>query len=233
MNIRKLTLFAALALVATAGIARDDQIWLKGGVEAEPFKSMEGSSLAPVQFKLEEELKYDNSRLIDEETLFQVGYKFSPYFSGFVGDRYVRERKSGKGKMRVENRPTMDLVLSAPEFWTLKLDARTRFELRQKAGSSDYVRYRERLRLRTSWSVTDFKISPYFTEEFFFSDKNGQKMSDAFDRTRTQFGLSFKPIPSIKDLSASTYFMVQHDISHHPDKADPTNVFGFEISYKF
>lgn len=233
MNIRKLTLLAAIALVASVSIARDDQIWLKGGVDAEPFKTMEGSSLAPVQVKVEQELKYDNSRLIDSETLLLIGYKFSPYFSAYLGDRYVRERSSGKGKMRVENRPTLDLVLSAPEFWTLKFDARTRFELRQKSGSSDYVRYRERLRLRTSWSVTDFKISPFVSAEFFFSDKNGQSANEAFDRTRTQFGLSFKPIPSLKELSASTYFMVQHDISHDPYKANPTNVFGFEISYKF
>ena len=234
MKASKMVVAAVGVLLAYAAMGRDDQVWFMGTVEGHPFKDEEAGAWKPTVLKYEQEVRYDNSRLIDEESLLLIGYEFSPYLSIHVGDRYVRERKSsGEGKMRVENRPTFDVCLSAPEFWKLKFDYRSRFELRQKSGSEDYVCYRERLRLRTSWNVTDFQFSPYASEELFFEDKPHQSNGNAFDRSRSQVGLSFLPVPSVKGLSCNLYFMVQHDNSHRPDKWDPTNVYGFEITYKF
>ena len=95
------------------------------------------------------------------------------------------------------------------------------------------MRYRERIRLRTSWSVTDFKISPFASEEAFFSDKTNTDKADLFDRSRAQVGLSFKPVPSCKDLSCNLYYMVQHDMSNHSSNWTPTNVCGLELTWKF
>ena len=95
------------------------------------------------------------------------------------------------------------------------------------------MRYRERLRLRTSWSVTEFKISPYISEEMFFSDKTDTDKSDLFDRSRAQIGLSFRPVPSLKDLSCNLYYMVQHDMTNHSSTWTPTNVYGLECTWKF
>ena len=216
----------AMAGAAMAG----NQVWLKQTVEGSLVKE---GAWAPLRIKVEQEEKYDERRIVDSETLLLIGWKMNPYLSAFVGDRWVYERASdGKGKMRAEQRPTFDLCLAAPEFWALKFDFRSRFEYRDKHGSSAYMRYRERLRLRTGWSVTDFKISPYASEELFFSDKPDTKKSDLYDRNRAQIGLSFKPVPSVSGLSMNLYYMTQHDWKKdHGWK--PTNVFGLEVGYKF
>ena len=220
------------AVLAMAGAAQatGNQVWLKQTVEGSLVKE---GAWAPLQIKVEQEEKYDERRIVDSETLLLVGWKMNPYLSAFVGDRWVYERAlDGKGKMRAEQRPTFDLCLAAPEFWTLKFDFRSRFEYRDKHGSSAYMRYRERLRLRTGWSVTNFKISPYASEELFFSDKPNTDKADLYDRNRAQVGLSFKPVPSVSGLSMNLYYMAQHDWKKsHGWK--PINVFGLEVGYKF
>lgn len=218
------------AVLAMAGAAQasENQVWLKQTVEGSLMKE---GAWSPLQVKVEQEEKFDD-RIIDSETLLLVGWKMNPYLSAYVGDRWVYERSGGKGHMRPEQRPTFDLCLAAPEFATLKFDFRSRFEYRDKHGSSAYMRYRERLRLRTSWSVTDFKISPYASEELFFSDKPNTDKADLYDRNRAQVGLSFKPVPSVSGLSMNLYYMAQHDWKKdHGWK--PTNVFGLEVGYKF
>lgn len=231
---KRLILASVIAAGTGTAVASGDQIWLKGSLEAQPFQSEESAAyLKPLRLKFEQEFKYDDSRLIDEESLLLVGYKFSPLLTVWAGDRFVRERKGGKGELIDENRPTLDLCLALPEFATLKLDLRSRFEYRQKSGSDDYMRYRERARLQTSWSATSLRISPFLSEELFYSDKKGKHGSDTFDRLRSQLGFSFQPLPSNKALRGSLYYMVQHDIKHHPENWNPTSVFGFELSYKF
>lgn len=223
-----LALLGALTLMGAAQAA-ENQVWLKQTVEGKIFEKGDWS---PLRFKVEQEEKFNDERLIDSETLALIGWKMNPYLSVYLGHRWVNERSGGKGPMIAENRPTLDVNLSAPEFWKLKLDARSRFEYRDKHGSTAYMRYRERFRLRTSWSVTDFKISPYVSDELFFSDKPDTKAKDLFDRNRAQIGLSARPIPSIAGLSMNVYYMVQHDWKKdHGWK--PTNVFGLELGYSF
>lgn len=245
--IQKVLAAAAIAATASGAFARDDQVWLKFAAEGSPFKSghvanpkdetgksaWQAGWLENVEFKLEQEFKYDNSRLIDEETLMLIGYKFCPWFSAFVGHRVVRERKSGQGPLQTEQRQTTDLCFTVPEFWKLKVDFRSRFELRDKHHAQAYMRYRERIRLRTSWKATKLDISPYCSEELFFSDKPKQDHADLFDRSRAQLGLTFRPIPALKDLSCNLYFMVQHDMSSKSSTWDPTNVYGLDLTCKF
>lgn len=218
-----------ISLFATAQAA-EKQVWLKQSIEGAPFTEGDWKNL---EVKVEQEEKFNDERFIDSETLIMLGWKMNPYLSVYLGDRWVYERSHGKGKLKPEQRPTLDLCLAAPEFYTLKLDFRSRFEYRDKHNSDAYMRYRERLRLRTSWSVTDFKLSPFLSEEIFFSDKTGTDKSDLMDRSRAQLGVAFKPIPSVKGLSANVYYMVQHDMSNHSSTWTPTNVFGLELGYKF
>ncbi len=219
-----LLVLGACALASTA-VARQDEVRLTADYEGQIWRglSIKGESL----------VQYDNSRLILHETLVLGGWKFNPYVSVWAGYRLVRERPSRHEHLETEHRPTFELGLSAPEFWTLKFDFRSRVEVRDKKGAQPYLRFRERLRLRTSWSVTDFQISPYVSTELFFSDKPKQDDADVFDRNRSQFGLTFKPMPSLKNLSAALYFMVQHDMSDNSSTWDPTNVIGVTLSYKF
>ena len=226
----KMALAAVAVAVAAPAAAANKQAWFKQTLEGSLFKEGDWKNLL---FKVEQEEKFNEHRFIDSETLLMLGWKMNPYLSVYLGNRWVYERAKGKGPLKPEQRPTLDVCLAAPEFWTLKLDLRSRFEYRDKHASDAYMRYRERIRLRTSWSVTEFKLSPFASNEFFFSDKTGTDSSDLFDRNRAQVGVSFKPVPSLKDLSCNLYYMVQHDMSNRSSTWTPTSVCGLEFTYKF
>ncbi len=215
---------SALALAASVW-AREDEVRLTA--------DFEGSLWRGFGIKGEQFVQYDNSRLNLEETLLMAGWTFNPHVSAWAGFRLSRARPSRHAPLETEHRPTFDLCLAAPEFWTLKFDFRSRFELRDRKGAQPCMRYRERLRLRTSWSATDFKISPYVSTELFFTDKPKRDDADLFDRNRFQAGFTFRPMPSVKELSCALYFMVQHDMDDNSSTWDPTNVYGFTLSYKF
>lgn len=210
---------------ALCAFARKDQEWLNFSVDYEVYKN--------VMLHFDQEIEYDDTRLANEESYLSVGYRFCPYFSLAMGYRVVREREAATRDFHTEHRPTPEMTISAPEFWTLKLDLRSRFEFRDKSRIQPYMRYRERFRLRTSWSVTDFEISPYASEELFFSDKPGVSGSDLLDATRSQVGLSFRPVPCIEHLSCRMYFMVLHSIGHGARDWEPLNIYGFEAGYSF
>ena len=225
LRIMRKCLFLLTAATAFVAVAGDNEYWTKGEVSAALGHG----------FKLgvEEELRFDAHRLYDEETTFFLGYTVCPYLSVQGGYRLVRERSKHLGPFRTEHRPLADIIVTAPEFWTLKFDYRSRFEWRDKQHDLGYFRLRERLRLRTSWSVTDFKISPYGSLEAFLSNKPHSHSSDSFDRLRSQVGVSFKPVPSIPELGMNAYYMVQHGVSSKSEDWEPTNVFGLEFSYMF
>ncbi len=223
-----IAILALTALILSPVQAANNHVWLKQSVEWN-FLSIDDSNTLCV--KVEPEEKFDEHRFYLSETLAMFGWKLKPYFGMCIGNRWAYERSGGKGKLRAEQRPTLDLCLAFPEFYTLKFDFRSRFEYRDKHGSKAYMRYRERLRLRTSWNVTDFRISPYASEEMFFSDKPGYETRDVFDRSRAQLGVSFRPVPSWEGVSCNLYYMVQHDLSSR--SWTPTNVYGLELSWSF
>lgn len=227
--IKYVTLLVILSL-GGAAFSADNQIWLKQTLEG---KFVPDGDWRGLRFKVEQEERFDEERLIDAETLVLLGWQMNPYLSVYLGHRWVNERAGGRGKMRAEQRPTFNLCLAAPECATLRFDFRSRFEYRDRHGDSAYLRYRERFRLRTSWSVTDFNISPYASMELFFSDKPGIDKRDLFDRTRTHIGLSFNPFPAHENLTCRLYYMVQHNISHHATSWAPTNVYGLEVGWTF
>ncbi len=227
MNLRRfrgILVILAAAWCSVAG-ARQDEVRLTTDFEGKLWRGF--------GVKGEQLEQFDNSRFILSETLLMAGWTFNPHVSVWAGYRLVRERPSRHAPLATEHRPTFDLCLAAPEFWTLKFDVRSRVEVRDKKGAQPYLRFRERFRLRTSWSVTDFKISPYVSTELFFSDKPKLDDADLFDRNRSQLGLTFLPVPSVKELSCTLYFMVQHDMADNSSTWDPTNVYGLTLSYKF
>ena len=223
-----LSVFAVGILLARGALAADHQAWLKQSIDAPLVTLWDGGRLS---FGAEQEEKFGRRGFIDSETLAMIELEACPYFAISLGDRFVYERSRGRGDLVPEHRPTLDVVLTTPEFLTLKLDSRTRFEFRMIDGKDDYVRYRERLRLRTGWSVTQWKISPFLSEEVFFSAKPDVSAADAFDRNRAQVGFSFVPFPSHPAFVCSPYYMVQHDWDE--SGWEPINVYGLEFAYKF
>ena len=67
----------------------------------------------------------------------------------------------------------------------------------------------------------------------FLSDKAGVRDSDLLDATRSQVGVSFRPVPQNEHLSASLFFMVLHGISNGAQDWAPINIFGFDVAYAF
>ena len=214
---------ASIALLVACASARDDQEWFNAGVD---YKFYENCLL-----HFDQEVELDNSKLVNEESYLLAGYEFCPYFMLGAGHRITRERRGVH--LVTEQRPTLEMRLAAPEFWTLRFDLRSRFECRDKSHAQAYMRYRERFRVRTSWSVTDFRISPFASEEVFLSDKAGVRDSDLLDATRSQVGVSFRPVPQDEHLSATLFFMVLHGIRNGAQDWAPINIFGFEVAYAF
>lgn len=118
------TVKSALTLLVAVGtnlaaVAANNQVWLQQTVEGSLFKEGEWKAL---QFKVEQEEKFDENRFVDSETLVMLGWRMNSLLGVYLGDRWVYERSNGKGKLNPEQRPTLDVCLNAPEFWTLKFD---------------------------------------------------------------------------------------------------------------
>lgn len=219
LNRLALTVFA---IFVTSSVSAN--VWLKGVAE--------GDIWSDFGFTFEQEVKIDERQLYNEESLLLLAWEASSWLKLAAGCRLVFERND-IGRFDHEYRPTFDATFSSPEFWTMKLDLRTRFEMRKKERTSPYLRQRTRLRLRTSWSVTDFKISPFAFEEAFFSFKQNDETRNCFDRLRSAAGVSFKPIPCIDDLQCLLFYMVQHGVDNHAGEWDPTSFIGVEMRYSF
>lgn len=182
---RAIGMTLALVWVPRISEAADHQVWLKLSIDVPIFAPWDDGRIV---FDAEQEEKFGKRGFIDSETLAMIKLEACPYFAIRLGDRFVYERSRGRGDLVPEHRPTLDVVLTTPEFLTLKLDSRTRFEYRMIDGKDDHMRYRERLRLKTEWSVTRWKISPFVSEELFFSDRQGGSAANAFVRNRAQIG---------------------------------------------
>ena len=222
-------MFASLgANLPLAGSSANNQVWLEQSAEVPIVDLWEGGRLAVFA---EQQEKFGERGFIDSESLAMLELELCRFATLRLGDRFVYERSRGRGALVPEHRPTFDVDLTTPEFLTLRLDFRTRFEWRMIEGKRAYMRYRERVRLRAAWSVTQWKISPFVSEEFFFSYKSDYDASDVFDRSRAQVGFSFLPVPTLPELVCRSYFMVQHDFDS--SGWEPINVYGLELSYRF
>lgn len=224
---RFLLVFVGVGL-PLAGSAANNQVWFKQSAEVPVVDLWKGGLLAVF---VEQEEKFGGRGFIDSESLAMLELELCRFATLRLGDRFVYERSRGRGALVPEHRPTFDVDLTTPELLTLKLDFRTRFEWRMIEGETAHMRYRERVRLRTGWSVTRWRFSPFVSEEFFFSDKPDYDASDVFDRNRAQVGFSFLPVPSMPELVCRPYFMVQHDFDS--SGWDQINVYGLELSCSF
>ena len=220
------------AMLATASYAAaEDEVWTKITLEAKLHDR--------VALKLEEENKFSEDRNICESTLLMLNIKIANWISLGLGDSIIQERKEKAVYTKTgllqrdhywqqEHRPTGDISISQDiKGW--RIDMRNRFELRDKDDGSDaYLRYRNRLRLRTPYKWTQYAISPFASWEMFIEDKDGLEGSDRFNQCRTQIGLSAKITDNV---SSSVYYTLEHDKSDNT--WTPTNIFGIELNFNF
>ena len=221
-KIRAKALLASMVALSSCLVSAN--VWIKGVAEGNLWKD--------AGFTFEQEVKIDERQLYNEESLFLLNWKVNSWLRLAAGYRLVFERND-EGRFDHESRPTFDAVFSSPELWTMRLDLRTRFEMRKKERVSPYLRQRSRLRLRTSWSATDFRISPFAFGEAFFSFKQNDETRNCFDRLRSAAGVSFRPVPSVDDLQCLLFYMVQHGVDNHASEWDPASFVGIEMRYSF
>lgn len=241
-----LNALAVMLGTAASGLAYDDgdfQVWLKAEAS--------GSLSEKWSVKIEEELRYgdDAGELYDEETLLMGTYKAADWLKVGLGYRIVQERKEktvvspkaaadgsisyepvgdGDHYWQNEERPTAELTFSKKvDGWTL--EDRTRFEWRMKDdGKDDYLRFRNRLKVKTPWKITNWEMNPYAAWELNYEDKDGLTGSDKLNRHRYYLGVSGRISDRIK---GGVYYMLQTD--RDGDDWKNTNVAGLEIAASF
>ena len=127
-----------------------------------------------------------------------------------------------------EERPFGDLVFSTKVAgW--KLEDRTRFEWRMKDDGNDaYLRFRNRIKVKSPWKWSSVGINPYAAWEANFEDKDSLSGSDKWDRHRCYIGFGAK---LADHLSGGLYYVLQLDRSG--DDWNSVNGAGLELSVKF
>jgi len=216
---------AGLALVSVLPCAwgGDTQLWLKFFAEGKLPNGFAAN--------VEEELRFhdDASEFYDEESFCMLKCDVNDWLNIGLGHRVVQERKNkpvftskqkddgsvsytevgdGDHYWQNEQRPTLDLTLKI-KLASWRIDDRNRFEWRMKDdGGSDYLRYRNRLRVRSPWKLTALALNPYAYGEGFVEDKPGLSGSDMFNRYRLATGLSAQFAENIK---GGLYAMLQSD----------------------
>lgn len=119
---------------------------------------------------------------------------------------------------------------AAPSDEGFTLDWRNRYEYRDKEGADRaWLRFRNRLRLKTPWQWTDWKVSPYASCELYYEDRHGLAKNRRLNQTRNLIGLSMKPA---EHVTISVFYLLQHKQS-----ADhgwqPVHVPGIELKLDF
>ena len=97
MNMTKKTV-AALAAVLFAGsaaMAANNQFWLKQTIEGQ---IVEEGVWSPLRVKSEIEEKFDEKRIVDQETLIQLGWKLNPSLSVSLGDRWCMNARRARAR---------------------------------------------------------------------------------------------------------------------------------------
>ncbi len=206
----------AVSLVAGAHDELNELLKTKVKYKADDLISLNG----------EYEFWRGNDRPRKWNTLLSVSFKLTPWLSIAPGYRYERELKNQKWQH--ENRALLDLVFSH-KFGDWRLDDRLRFELRDKSElPRPYMRYRNRIRVRTPWEWTDYRINPYASWELFLDDRPGSKTKDLWNRNRFEFGVTMKLTDC---MSCGVFYMFK--TKKTDGKWRPGHIPGIEISFSF
>ena len=150
---RAIGMTLALVWVPRISEAADHQVWLKLSIDVPIFAPWDDDRIV---FDAEQEEKFGKRGFIDSETLPMIKLEACPYFAIRLGDRFVYERSRGRGDLVPEHRPTLDVVLTTPEFLTLKLDSRTRFELHDDGAETVVAAHDGDAGLHSLAAVADF-----------------------------------------------------------------------------
>lgn len=233
MTMKRLALLTLLTCTSLSAAAGHSQFWEQGFLKYTPVKDKD-SLWNPFFLHLSEDYRFDEDRLYYFEHIFMANYRICQWFNLAAGYVYARNRSGHVKPLKTENRFQIDGTVFAPEFASLKFHCRFRMEFRNIDGVSMFNRYRVRPHLQPTWAFTDFKISPFVNNEFFFSNKHSYDKRDMFDQNRFQVGLTFKPMPvAMPELSGSLFYQLLYDISNHNSDHRQWNCYCMSVTYSF
>ncbi len=185
-----------------------------------------------VGFIVDQELMAEGNYLLGEETYFIFPYQLNEYVSLFPYFGFARWRDDDN-HLCDNMMCAFSLGLTTPEFWTLKLNSRTTAQWWDPLDGQTWAMWRQKFRLSTSWGITDFHISPFWSEEVLFYDMPKVQDSNLFRQLRSCFGISFHPIPSHRQFAVYTCLMLRHHVSDKSESWDPESIFVTTFEYLF
>jgi len=215
---RQVFLFLGLILLSTVKIyAYDDgdfQIWHTEAQETAINKNL--------KVTLEEEFRFgDNSNEFYYHH-YDGGLVYALNKNLDIGLNFRRVYEKVRGKLRIENRPHINITPKW-EMFGLKFEDRSRFQYRNFDYQEEYWQYRNKLTLKSPWKFTKMEIQPYLADEVFVVLNDGE-----LNRNRYYAGFGIK---LTKNIKAEVYYLLQR--SKGSGKWSNTNVFGTKIKMAF
>jgi len=221
---KKTTVFLALlGLMTVAGnncfgsTDGNAEYWQEFGFDYEIYENW--------KVTLREELKLGRSGGDPYTHNTDVGlvYKgFADWFDLSLNFKKEYERDSS-GKFRRENRPHLNFMFKS-EMFGCKLGDRVRLEYRDKETSEDHWRFRNKFTVNLPFTLTEYKLQPYVSDEIFIN-----LGESTVKQNRFVSGLSFKVYKNIK---ANVYYMYKSKMSSSSGWTD-TNVIGTNMVFVF
>lgn len=202
-----------------------------------------GKTECGLEPKLEQELRWgDNmSEYFYTETYLSLGYKVAPWFKPVIGFAQVYERenkpvyeKSGDAykeksnhSWKQEQDPRVDLYFNKT-IANWGFEDRIRMEYRDKDGAHSYMRYRNRIRVKSPWEWSPAKINPYVAWETNYEDDSDKDASDRWNRHRLYAGVGAK---FSKQIKGGLYYM--YETNKKAGEWTAINALGLELGASF
>jgi hypothetical protein len=141
-----------------------------------------------------------------------------------VSLNYKKEfERDSAGKFRSENRLHFNMMFKG-EMFGCKLGDRLRLEYRDKELSNDHWRLRNRFTINLPFTLTEYNLQPYISDEIFIN-----LGESTVKQNRFATGLSFK---LAEDIKTTVYYMYKSSMSASNGWTD-TNVVGTNIVFVF
>ena len=195
----------------------DFQIW---HTEAQDITIVKGAKAA-----FEQEFRYWNDSTELHYQHYDFGLVLSPnkYFDLGLFYRQIYERRKTGSKFLPEECPNINATIKY-DLWGFMLKDRNRFEYRIFDYQDSNCRYRNKVTLKLPWTVTPWKIRPYFADEIFVRIDDNM----VFNQNRFTAGLGMEFCRSIK---GEVYYLLKSDRGR--TKWTDANILGLKLKVAF
>jgi hypothetical protein len=175
------------------------------------------------------------------ETYLSLGYQLTDWFKPVVGLAQIYERsnvaryqksadefaEASDHIWKQEQDPRVDLYFTQ-KLAGWGLEDRVRMEYRDKDDDPSYMRYRNRIRVKSPWEISPVIINPYVAWETNYEDDSHKDSSDRWNRHRVYAGVTAKLSNPFK---AGLYYM--YEMNKKAGEWTDLNVLGIDVGASF